>query len=644
MKHLKVLLLVYFLFGCISMQAETPLTTNPDKQMQQVLLLSSYNQSNEWSSKIEKSLVSYFLAKDETIIQSEYLDIHAGITHEELEQKAHALIEMYKEKNKITILLGEDAWIFYRYLLGNNAWKDTPCIALFSGTYTIGLEDYLDNKEIKEASRITLEESRAGMNATILYDPIFVKENISLMQSLQTGIENIAFISDYRQVSAVMREKMESTLHEHFPHLRFINLSMKQINTEQLKDSIRHLPPHTGILFHSWYLPWQKHRLSNSANNMKQIISKLVRTPVFTLYDAGVENGFICGGHYITTQQQSEILYETLTRIMNGTKASDIPVTNISHAHTYLNYHKLTTYNIPERLYPKDAIYYEKPVDVFEKNKEAIILIIIIAGLVICIISMAIVNQNRKLKNSQRIKEALEKSDRIKSAFIANMSHKVRTPLNAIAGFSDLMADSEKMTPEERKEYADIIQYNKNQLLNLFNDIIELSSIEAGTMLYTSSPTNVSDIIHETVGSIKHETGLTVNFDRQPVDCVIHSDRPKFVKIIKYLVAVIPKKFGGENLLIEYELPEKDKKHVHFYIRFCGTPLRGEEKKRLFDKFYDSEQDMDIKSDLELPLCKAYIEMMGGEIELLESGKNERNMAFRFKLPVTATEEDSGRN
>ena len=87
-----------------------------------------------------------------------------------------------------------------------------------------------------------------------------------------------------------------------------------------------------------------------------------------------------------------------------------------------------------------------------------------------------------RVRVEEQLKQALvkaEESDRLKSSFLANMSHEIRTPMNGIIGFLDLM-DTDDMTKEERKEYMSIIRNSSNQLLNIVNDIVDISKIEAG--------------------------------------------------------------------------------------------------------------------------------------------------------------------
>ena len=98
----------------------------------------------------------------------------------------------------------------------------------------------------------------------------------------------------------------------------------------------------------------------------------------------------------------------------------------------------------------------------------------------------------RELQSS---KEKAEMSDKLKSAFLANMSHEIRTPLNAIVGFSQLIAESND--EEERKTYYGIVESNNGRLLELINEILDLSKIESGIIEFTIGPTSLHNLCRE---------------------------------------------------------------------------------------------------------------------------------------------------
>ena len=104
----------------------------------------------------------------------------------------------------------------------------------------------------------------------------------------------------------------------------------------------------------------------------------------------------------------------------------------------------------------------------------------------------------KKLAEYEKITHEAENASRMKSLFLANMSHEIRTPLNAIEGFARIMAETDSQ--EERMQFLEIIESNNNRLLNLINEILDLSRVESGELVFKKEDTDLNDLF----SSIKH--------------------------------------------------------------------------------------------------------------------------------------------
>ncbi len=232
-------------------------------------------------------------------------------------------------------------------------------------------------------------------------------------------------------------------------------------------------------------------------------------------------------------------------------------------------------------------------------------------------------------------KEKAEESNRLKTAFLANMSHEIRTPMNGILGFADLLKEP-KLTGNEQKHYISIIERSGQRMLNIINDIITISKIEAGSKEVVISEININDILEYIYTFFKPEAeqkGILLSFKNSlSADAsIINSDKEKIYGILTNLVnnAI---KFTDKGS-IEYGCDIKFN-NIMFYVKDSGIGVPIERQTAIFERF--------IKADIEnkrafqgaglgLAISKSYIEILGGEIWLeSEVGKGSK---FYFTIP-----------
>ena len=234
--------------------------------------------------------------------------------------------------------------------------------------------------------------------------------------------------------------------------------------------------------------------------------------------------------------------------------------------------------------------------------------------------------KQQKELEAARIKA--EESDRLKSAFLANMSHEIRTPLNAIVGFSKLVIDAE--CTNEKEQYAEIIERNSEILLNLFNDILDLSSLEADSLSFNIRPIKLIDICLQLEQQFcyKVKNGTKLILDDVDTELYVSGDWNRIIQIISNLLSNAAKFTPKGEIHFGYREKEDC---VEFYVKDSGIGIPAERVATIFQRF-GKINDFVQGTGLGLTLCRMLVEKMGGRIWLRsQEGKGSR---FYFTLPL----------
>ena len=181
-------------------------------------------------------------------------------------------------------------------------------------------------------------------------------------------------------------------------------------------------------------------------------------------------------------------------------------------------------------------------------------------------------------------KNKAEESNRLKSAFLANMSHEIRTPLNAIVGFSNILAETDVL--EEKQEYAEIIENNNALLLQLINDILDLSKIEAGTLEFVYSDVDVNTLLSDLERSMSKRVvneNVRLVFERKEKDCYVSIAKNRLMQVIINLLTNAIK-FTDQGS-ISYGYSCLNKKMLRFYVSDTGRGISVEQQEAIFDRF-----------------------------------------------------------
>jgi PAS domain S-box-containing protein len=261
------------------------------------------------------------------------------------------------------------------------------------------------------------------------------------------------------------------------------------------------------------------------------------------------------------------------------------------------------------------------------------------------------ITQQQKIEEQLILaKEKAEEADNLKSTFLANMSHEIRTPMNGILGFSDLLR-SEETTEQERKNYIEIIYQSGKQLLNIINDILDISKIEVGQIQINQENCSLNEILDELSGLLKPKT-----IDKKDLKLQVHkelSDSESFVitdgfrvrQILTNLINNAIKftttgyvEFGYFIDPVDEHL-EDNQAFIQFFIKDTGIGIPESKREIIFDRFRQSDESHTRKfggTGLGLAISKGFVELLGGKI--WHESMEKSGSTFYFTIPYIAGE------
>jgi len=229
-----------------------------------------------------------------------------------------------------------------------------------------------------------------------------------------------------------------------------------------------------------------------------------------------------------------------------------------------------------------------------------------------------------------------QEADQLKSAFLSNVSHEVRTPLNGIIGFSELLEDP-SIPAKEKTEYISIIRSSGEHLLSLINDIILISKSDAGQIEIRPRDFNPSEVVKELYDFFQvhfqlREKRLELLLELPEKSFTLHSDPDRIRQIISNLMTNAIKNTSKGHIRLSLR---KEGFNIVFAVEDTGLGIPEEFRERIFERFYQITEVSTVPIEgtgLGLSICKALAELLGGSIRL--ESETGRGTTFFFTLPA----------
>ena len=209
-----------------------------------------------------------------------------------------------------------------------------------------------------------------------------------------------------------------------------------------------------------------------------------------------------------------------------------------------------------------------------------------------------------------KARDKAEASDRLKSAFLANMSHEIRTPLNAIVGFSSLLTSTENAA--EKELYNSLIGHNNKLLLNLINDVIDLSKIESGYLELRPDWVNLTELLDESVAEYVHQvpSGVELLTNYPAHDSLVELDSLRIKQILSNFLSNALKNTATGHVEVFYEV---DHQSVRIGVKDTGRGIPQNMLEKIFERF-EKLDSFAQGAGLGLSICKLIVEKMNGRV------------------------------
>ncbi len=248
------------------------------------------------------------------------------------------------------------------------------------------------------------------------------------------------------------------------------------------------------------------------------------------------------------------------------------------------------------------------------------------------------ISEKKKTENELiKAKEKAEESDRLKSSFLANISHEIRTPMNGILGFAELLKEPD-LAPENQKEFLNMIEKSGLRMLNIINDLIDISKIEAGETTLRIKKTSINKMLRELHLFFMRESNqkninLDYHCDLPEEESFIETDSTKLSQVLTNLIKNAVKFTEEGSVVFGYK--QKDSM-FEFFVADSGPGIPPEQMDLIFERFRQSTLNLTRKYEgagLGLAISKAYVELLGGTIWIeSELGKGS---TFFFNMPLS---------
>lgn len=590
----------------IMLSGKTVFAEEDKNEKWNVLFISSYNSNFiSFEDQVEGIKAGF---KNNVNLRVEYMDIN-GYYNEQNEEKFYTLLKSSLEnyKNYDAIIAGDDEALEFCLKYRNDIFDNTP-IAFLGVQKEEVLEEALKYEKVSGVREI---ES--------------IEENLELIKKFHPDIENIIFLND-------KGEHFYEDIVNKNPNLNFKTIITRELSIYEFKKAINNLKDNTAII--SLYPSDFKNGEWLKYLDINKLISEInPKIPIYNVLQYGIGSGSL-GGKVINHFNQGKMASEVALGLLEGKDPKELYIDTDTANEYIFDYDAMKKLKVKIKDLPQCSRIVNSPLHMVKQYKNVFItLSIIFIILILLILSLIkyIYYKKRYEKEILKAMKEVEEANNLKTNFITNISHELKTPINVILCAIQLL-EIKGCNNYKNRNTMGIIKDNCYRLTRLINNMIDIEKAELNNLKLSLEEVNIVSLAEELVMSVvpyAEKKNLTLIFDTNEEDVMMSVDISKIERVILNLISNAIK-FSRENGEIYVTVTSQDE-CLEISVEDNGIGIADKHKRDIFKKFVQVDNSLNRKNEgsgVGLSIAQSLVELHNGKITV----ESEINKGTRFTV------------